>query len=188
LDVHQALTQIAEIHRHLDRTEYYRGYRSPTMALTAVVAIAGAALQPYVHVDFVRWWVALAAFNALLVLGEIAFHYRLLSSRLQSLSRRVLGQFVPCLAAGGLLTLAWCGRLEGDPTLLPGLWCLFFSMGIFASRPYLPHGVGWVGLYYLMAGGTLLANASLNPWAMGGTFGLGQALLALTLYWNLERT
>jgi len=76
--------------------------------------------------------------------------------------------------------------------LLPGLWCLFFSMGVFASRPYLPHGVGWVGLFYLFGGGALLALApaglSLEPWGMGAAFGVGQFLLAMVLYWNLERT
>ena len=39
-----ALRQIAEIHRHLDRREMYRGYRSLPVGLTGVYALVAAAL------------------------------------------------------------------------------------------------------------------------------------------------
>ena len=44
-----------------------------------------------------------------------------------------LGQFFPCLVAGGLLTflIAWTEPDVG--WMLPGLWALLFSMGVFAS-------------------------------------------------------
>ena len=74
---------------------------------------------------------------------------------------------------------------------LPGLWAVLFSLGVFASRPYLPRIIGWVALYYLVAGTVLLAMAadstSLSPWGMGLTFGLGQIASGIVLYWNLER-
>jgi len=85
---------------------------------------------------------------------------------------------------------------------------MLFSLGIFASRPYLPRIMGWIALYYLVAGAVLLAlgvesrtvsgwemdltfgfdeSTSLSPWGMGLTFGVGQVLSGIVLYWNLER-
>jgi hypothetical protein len=64
-------------------------------------------------------------------------------------------------------------------------------MGIFASRPYLPRAIGWVALFYFLAGCGLLLLArdgySLSPWGIGGVFGIGQLAAALVLYQNKER-
>jgi hypothetical protein len=74
---------------------------------------------------------------------------------------------------------------------MPGLWSLFFGVGAFASCPYLPRGVLGVGFYFLAAGATLLhlapSGASLGPWAMPLSFGVGHLVLAAILYLNLER-
>jgi hypothetical protein len=76
--------------------------------------------------------------------------------------------------------------------LLPGLWAICFGIGTFASRPYLPRASGWVALFYYAAGFTLLWIAGgpepLTGWWVGGTFGVGQLIGALVLWWNLERT
>jgi len=75
--------------------------------------------------------------------------------------------------------------------MLPGLWAVCFSLGIFASRTLLPRGIAPVAGYYLIAGcmNLVLARgpAAFSPWAMGLTFGVGQLLAAAVLYWNLER-
>ena len=64
-------------------------------------------------------------------------------------------------------------------------------LGYFASRPYLPRMMGWVGLFYLAAGAVLLLLApgggSVRPWGMGLTYGIGQLFAGFVLYWNLER-
>jgi hypothetical protein len=48
-----------------------------------------------------------------------------------------------------------------------------------------------VALYYYAAGFLLLWRAqvpgSLGGWAIGGTFGTGQLLAAVVLWWQLER-
>jgi hypothetical protein len=75
--------------------------------------------------------------------------------------------------------------------LLPGLWAICFGIGTFASRPYLPRASGWVALFYYAAGMALLWIARgpepLRAWWVGATFGTGQLLAAIVLYWNLER-
>ena len=51
-------------------------------------------------------------------------------------------QFVPCLVAGALVTYA-IGKFAGDIVwIMPGLWAVLFSLGVFASRRFLPRGRG----------------------------------------------
>ena len=75
--------------------------------------------------------------------------------------------------------------------MLPGLWAVLFSLGLFASRRFLPRGVFLIAGYYLLAGLFCLTldprAQALSPWTMGITFGAGQTLTALFLYWTLER-
>jgi hypothetical protein len=75
--------------------------------------------------------------------------------------------------------------------MLPGLWCVLFSLGVFASYRLLPASVFWVGVYYLLCGvGNLWwgqGDNALAPWLMGVSFGGGQLLSAAILYWKLER-
>src|SRR4051812_33171663 len=75
--------------------------------------------------------------------------------------------------------------------LLPGLWVVTFSLGIFASCRHLPPHIVVVATYYLLAGVACRAMAreahALSPWAMAGTFGVGQLLTAAVLYLGLER-
>jgi hypothetical protein len=196
MDVNRALDQIAEIHAHLARTETYRGYRALPLALTGVLAILGAILQSqFVPVGAARvyllYWLAVAAAAAGVAgIGVVMNH--LAHHRGDGWGRtvEVVGQFVPCLAAGALLTGLLAPRADLI-SLLPGIWAVLFSLGLFASRPFLPRLIGWIGLLYFIAGAQLLVlartGASLAPWGMGITFGAGQLLTAGVFYWNLER-
>ena len=107
-------------------------------------------------------------------------------------------QVVPCVAAGGVLDWVIVSYSQDmtDPAdvlwVFPGLWAIIFSLGVFASCRLLPRPVFWVGAYYLLSGmaALLLArgDAALSPWAMVGTFGVGQMLAAAILYFTLERS
>src|SRR6185295_12289730 len=66
--VAEALERISEIHGHLAKGEIYRGFRPIPAAITGLVGIAGAAVQPFLvapgdYVSFVRFWAGLAVFN-----------------------------------------------------------------------------------------------------------------------------
>lgn len=197
MELVKALDQISEIHDHLARGEVFRGYRPLPVAFTGVCALAAACAQPAIAAavpgwGFVSYWVVVA-FVCVAVCGGAILYNFIFREDLFSRRRtgRVLGQFLPCVVAGGTATFI---LLRVDPTLgsfLPGLWALFFSLGVFASRPYLPRATGWVALGYLIASFYLLLVArhpGFRPeWGVGATFGAGQLLTALVLYWNLER-
>lgn len=195
MDVSQALEQLNEIQHHLGRSEIYRGYRSKTLAIMGLVGIIGAAVLDFgwesaAPVERVGFWVAVAAVNLAIASWEILGDYGDQKSETQKrTTRRTVGQFLPTLATGALLTMVFVSR-SSALELLPGIWALLFGLGIFASRPYLPQGVGWVTAYFLSAGALLLGfpdSALSQPWLMGGIFAGGQFILAYVMYQNLER-
>jgi hypothetical protein len=69
--------------------------------------------------------------------------------------------------------------------MLPGLWQVVFSLGVFSSCQFLPRAIFAVGVWYLAAGLICLALGNgawtLSPWIMGVPFGVGQLLVAVVL-------
>lgn len=197
LEINKALDQIETIHEHLARAEMCRDWRSGPVACGGVIAIIAAGAQARLIGEtpdprhFVFYWSAVAAVaGAIAGAGMIKSYLAQPSPVIRRRSRILAGQFAPCLAAGAIVTAALMS-IPSAVQFLPGLWALMFGLGTFSARPYLPRIIGWVALYYLVAGGVLLGlaarGAALNPWGMGLAFGPGQLLSGLVLYWNLER-
>jgi hypothetical protein len=196
-DVSRAVEQIEAIHDQLARASVYRGWRSIPVAASGVIGLAAAAWQsaawrPVEPVTFAAYWIAVAFVALVVGCSEIAWRYVAredADERRQS--RRVFAQFVPALVAGALVGGALVRLSPALVTLLPGLWALFFGVAIFAAAPHVPSAARWVALYYWTAGIALLWTATgvdqLSPWAVGGTFGVGQIVGAVVLYWTLER-
>lgn len=193
----RALDQIAEIHAQIAKGEVYRGYRSLPIAASGAIGVLAAALQPAEiardPIAFTVYWIGVALAAMFVGSSEILYNYGVhetASGRRQT--RKVVGQVLPSVLAGGAIAVCFCRLDPSLVVLLPGLWAICFGLGAFASRPYLPRATGWVALFYYAAGFTLLliarVGAPLNGWWIGATFGTGQLLAALVLWWNLERT
>jgi hypothetical protein len=197
MDVPRALAQIAAIHDHMAKGEVYRGYRSLPVAASGAIGLGAAWLQPRElstsdPLGYVLYWTVVAACAALVGASEIGWNYVLhedVAARRRT--QRVVGQFLPSLAGAAIVTASFVHLGLGLVTLLPGIWAICFGIGAFASRPYLPRATGYVALFYYAAGVALLWTAAspapLAGWRVGGTFGAGQMLAAMVLYWNLER-
>lgn len=197
METRRALDQIAEIHEHLAKGEVYRDYRAVPVGLSGLGAVVAAALQRPLLGEppgtaFLAYWLAVALIcGAVAASGVLRGYLQARSPAERRHTRTVVGQLAPALVAGVAVSvpLGLAGPELRD--LLPGLWSVLFSLGVFASRPYLPKNIGWVALYYLVAGlGALVLGATeaeITPWSMGFTFGVGQVLASLVLYWNLER-
>ena len=196
-DVIRALQQIEAIHEQLAKGEVYRGWRSVPVALSGLIGLAAAAWQsgaarPFDPWAFAAYWVVTAIVALTVGCAEIAWHYvRRADETERRRARLVIGQVLPALVAGAIVTGALLRLDAGLVVLLPGLWALLYGVGVFAARPYVPPASVWVALFYWTAGLLLLWQAhdldGLSPWAVGATFGAGQLLAAFTLYWNLER-
>ncbi len=106
----RALEQIAEIHEHLAKTEVYRGWRSLPVASSGLVGLAAAGWQassarPIDAESFTIYWLAIGVVALVIGCSEIVWHY---GSRATPGERRrslqVIGQFVPALLAGAIIT------------------------------------------------------------------------------------
>jgi hypothetical protein len=197
MELREALTQISEIRRQVARTEVFRGYRALPVALSGLLALGVAAFQQVWLPDptrnvfaYLTLWVGAAVISLLATGVEMVLYYR---RAVSPLARQTIwlavGQFLPCLAAGGAVLFAVAAHAPESLWMLPGLWQILFSLGIFASYRLLPPATFWVALFYMAAGAACLTlrEHALSPWAMGVPFGAGQLLAAAVLYWTLER-
>ena len=199
MDLREALTQISEIRQQVAQTETFRGYRAAPVAFSGVVAWTAGFCQ-YLWVPapatnplpYLALWVG-AALLSMVVTGVFMWLHcnqsRLVVTRTNTLL--AIGQFVPCIIAGGLLMVVLLYRVPDSLWMLPGLWSMLFSLGVFASWRLLPKATFWIAVHYLIAGVVCLMFAhgeyAFWPWAMALPFGVGQLLAAGTLYWTLER-
>src|SRR5271165_5772588 len=112
MDLHDALTQITEIRQQLARTEVFRGYRAVPITFSGVLALGVAFFQaffipePSTHVaDYLILWI-IAAFIGMLVMaiGLLLDYKQNRSTLALSTTRLAVGQFLPCLIAGGLVS------------------------------------------------------------------------------------
>lgn len=196
----EALEQITEIRAQIARTETFRGYRAATVGFSGVLGVGAAAAQPALvpgpqqEVEsYLALWIGVAAVSVMVVAAEMLVRsWRAVSPRTIRLTRLAVEQFLPCVVAGAVLTGMLYSAAPEGLWMLPGLWAVVFSLGVFASCRLLPRAMFWVGVYYLVAGACCIAYAhgenAFAPWTMGVTFGGGQLLTAAILYWTLERS
>ena len=199
MELHEALTQISEIRLQLARTETFRGYRAVPVAFTGLVALAGGGVQAFWISDplrdstaYLSLWVGLAVIGLLATMGEMWVRCGRSSLPLRrELSWLAIEQFLPCVLAGGLVTGVIALSAREELWMLPGLWAVLFSLGLFSSCRLRPRPVFWVALFYLLAGGVSLAageSAACAPWMMAVPFGVGQLASAAILHCNREET
>lgn len=198
-ELHEALARIAEIRHQMARTEVFRGYRALPVAFSGSLAIAAGLAQaawlprPTARLGaYLTLWIGAAAVSALAAgAGMVDRRRRAASAWSREVTRLALDQFTPCLVAGGLVTAVVATTAPEVAWMLPGLWQVLFSLGIFASCRLLPPATWAVAVFYLIAGvaslGLARGEASLSPWAMALPFGAGQLLASGVLYWTLER-
>jgi hypothetical protein len=186
----EAIACVERVREQIARIEMFRAFRAHSTAATAVLAIAGGVVQERWELSgdlpFVILWTTIALIGVLIVAIEMALRYRAADSTLaRDATIAAVRQFQPCLIAGGLVTF---GILLAAPQaihLLPALWAVCFSLGIFGVRPGLPEAAKFIAAWYLLAGVVLIAlggrSSTFCWWWMPLTFGIGQTLSAIVL-------
>jgi hypothetical protein len=198
MELREAMTQISEIRLQLARTEVFRGLRALPVAMSGLLALGAAGFQaawvsrPAEHLSaYLTLWIGAAVISAVAAGTEMGLRWRAATSPwAREKTWLAVEQFLPCLAAGGLLTFVIVRFSPEVAWMLPGLWQILFSLGIFASCRLLPRAIFGVAVFYLASGLASLALArgelAFSPWAMGLPFGTGQLLAAAVLYRTLE--
>jgi len=193
-DLERALADITAIRSQMARGSEFRGYGPMTVAAMGLLAIVAAAVQaawlpdPAADpVHYVALWVATATLSVLLIGIEMVARTRRIHSALaDEMIRAATEQFMPAGVAGLLLTVVLLQFAPESLWMLPGLWQLVFSLGIFASCRSLPRPMFAAAVWYLVASLASLAWANgahaFSPFAMAVPFGIGQLYMAVVLY------
>jgi hypothetical protein len=198
-DLRQALAEINAIRTQVARDTQFRGYGPVSIAASGVLALLVAAIQSYVIKDnhdfgaFLVIWVSTAAVVVGLTAAETINRARRVHRGLASeMIHSAAEQFLPALVVGILLTAVLLWTAPAELWMLPGLWQLLFSLGVFASCRFLPRQTMAVGIWYLATGLTCLVlqsdSKTFSPWSMGIPFGIGQLLVAAVLQFGLEKS
>jgi hypothetical protein len=197
-ELRQALDDISAIRTQVARGTQFRGYGPLSIAASGILAMLVAAAQArWIQSSehdlrlFLLVWISTAAIAVVLSALETVFRVRRVHSGLAlEMIQAAVEQFLPCVVVGLLLTVVLMRVEPRDSWMLPGLWAVIFSLGVFASCRFLPRQMFGVGAWYLAAGLVSLLIASghhaLLPWAMGISFGIGQLLVAAVLHFGFE--
>jgi hypothetical protein len=192
MELHEALGQIEAIQRQMARTEKFRGYAAWPTAFGAALAAVAAAAQPLIVpqpdddlASYLTLWLAVAAMAGGVAAGDAWRRHLRDATTSGVLVRLACEQFLPCVVAGALVTATIVRCAPSVAWMLPGLWAVTFSLGLFASWRLLPGPIAAVAAWYLVAGCVCLAlgptGAGLAPWTMAMLFGVGQSMLAAIL-------
>jgi len=199
MQLDEALRQIADIRQQMAQSEIFRGYRSVTVGFSGIVGLLAAWVQPWwvpsPDTDLGRYlalWIGVAVASLVVAGAEMWWRAHRTGSELaRQHTELAFQQFLPSVLIGGFVTLCIYRGAPQVAWMLPGLWALFYALGVFASYRLLPRQVFWVGSYYALCGCAWLlwgqGPHAFAPWHMGMTFGGGQLLGAAILYWTLER-
>jgi hypothetical protein len=191
-ELDRALLDINFVREHIARTTQFKGYGPLTLAATGVFALGVAELQARIPSPlhgrafaFIAIWCATAAAAVTLIgIEAIVRSRRLHGGMAVEMLQSAIEQFLPAVTAGILVTFALARWSPSSLWMLPGLWQIVFSLGVFSTARILPKPVFIVGIWYLGCGLACLAlgqSDPLSPWSMGVPFGGGQLLVACIL-------
>lgn len=188
MEVSRALADLEEVRSRLVSVQRFRGLSGGAALASGTAAIAIGIYQFFAlpHPEsaieasrFVTMWIACLVFALAINYGAILLWVaRNWTLRARCELQTVGMTIAPAIAAGGVLTAALLNRhLDG---LLPGVWCVCYSIGLIASRAMVPRGVLAVAALFGAAGSALLFAqdvSALRWWVMPATFGIGQLLI-----------
>jgi hypothetical protein len=196
-ELHKALGDISRMRRQIARSTEFRGYGPATLAGTGVLALLAAGIQAIWLPDpagqiswYLSIWIGTAILAAAMIGAETHTRTRRMHSRLaDEMIQMAIAQFLPSVIAGALITIVLVRYVPTQVWLLPGLWQVVFSLGVFSSCRFLPKAMLAAGAWYLLTALICIAcgdNRALSPWAMGLPYGIGQSLVAGILFLNNE--
>jgi len=197
-DINQALVEIRSIRRQVAQNTEFRGYGPATLFATAIVALLTGFSQahwlpgPATHpVQYVALWLTMAAFCAALIATQMLTRAnRLHSGMADEMIRMAVAQFLPAAVAGAILPFVLLHVTQNVFWMLPGLWQIIFSLGVFASCRCLPRPMLFVGAWFLLTGLACIGLGdarSLAPAMMSGPYAVGMVLVAAIHYLSAKK-
>ena len=193
-DIDKALADIGEIRSQIAAHTVFRGYGPVAMAITGFLGAATALAQTLFPVAptpllFFAEWLGAAALCAAVIGIEMQGRSRRLHSGLaDTMIHQAAEQFMPSTAASVAMPVFLLMFSPQNVWMMPGLWQVFVSLGLFASLQNMPRNMVLAGAWYFVSGFAFLLMGSLThelmPWTMGLPFLGGQILMAGILYFS----
>jgi hypothetical protein len=177
------------------RSTEFRGYGPATLAATGLIAFLAAVIQavfvpdPVNHISaYLSVWIWTAVLSAALTGVQMYTRTRRMHSGMsQEMMQMAVEQFLPSAGAGLLITIVLVRYVPAALWMLPGIWQVIFSLGVFSSCRFLPRPMLAAGAWYLITGLVCISlggGRALSPWAMGIPYGAGQLLVAGVLLFS----
>ncbi len=197
-DLNQSLVEIRSIRRHVAQATEFRGYGPSTLFATAILALFTGVGQahwlpePAAHpVQYVALWLTTGVFCAALIVAQMLTRVsRLHSGMADEMVRMAIAQFLPAAIAGAILPFVLLHVTQSVFWMLPGLWQIIFSLGVFASCRCLPRPMLLVGAWFLLTGLACIGLGdirSLAPATMSGAYAVGMAFVAAIHYFSAKK-
>ena len=194
-ELNRALGDISSIRRQMARSTEFRGYGPATLAATGLIACLAAAVQavfvpdPVNHIStYLSVWIWTAVLSAALTGVQMYTRTRRMHSGMsQEMMHMAVEQFLPSAGAGLLITIVLVRYVPAALWMLPGIWQVIFSLGVFSSCRFLPRPMLAAGAWYLLTSLVCISlggGRALSPWAMGIPYGAGQLLVAGVLLFS----
>jgi hypothetical protein len=197
-DLNQALTDIRSIRRQVAQTTEFRGYGPATLFATAIIALLTGIVQahwlpdPAAHpAQYIGLWLSTGVVCAALIATQMQTRAnRLHSGMADEMIRMAVAQFLPAAIAGVVLPFVLQHVTMNVVWMLPGLWQIIFSLGVFASCRCLPRLMNLVGVWFLVSGLACISlgdTRSLSPLAMSGAYTFGMAFVGAIHYFSFKK-
>ncbi|HTV74117.1 MAG TPA: hypothetical protein VME66_10460 [Candidatus Acidoferrales bacterium] len=190
MEFQQALADLAEVRGRLATEQRFDGYSGWAAISSGVVAVVAGLAQglfdphprsaPQISFYLFVWLSCLGVALAINYGAILAWRARHRDSQSLAQMRTVGWTILPAVAAGGVMTAALIGR--GLYTLLPGMWCATYALGLFASRSMVPRDVVYVAVAFGVCATALLLVPQIDVlawWIMPLAFGCGQIVIGL---------
>jgi hypothetical protein len=196
IDLDQALADISSMRSQMARGVLFQGFGPTALAATGVLAALAALAQstwlpnPVSNItSYLALWAAVAvAASGLIGLEAIRRSKQAHGGLADEMLYEAAEQFLPAGVAGVLLTLVIQTSAPQALWMLPGLWQIILSLGVFAACRSLPRPLMLVAVWYLTTGLACMALSTgphaLSPWLMGAPFLIGQCLAAVLLHFS----
>jgi hypothetical protein len=192
-DLNQALIDIRSIRRQVANSTEFRGYGPLTLSATAVFALLGGSAQylwlpePATHpAHYVALWLTTGVLSAALIVTQMLTRAdRLHSGMADEMIRMAVAQFLPAGIAGVILPFVLLQVTRNVFWMLPGLWQIVFSLGVFASCRCLPRPMLIAGVWFLLTGFACVSlggTHALAPVMMSVPYAVGMGFVAIVHY------
>lgn len=192
-DLDQALADIASMRSQMARGVLFQGFGPAALAATGALAALAALMQatslpdPAANIaGYLALWASVAvAASGLIGVEAIRRSKQAHGGLADEMLYEAAEQFLPAGVAGVLLTLVIQNYAPQSLWMLPGLWQITLSLGVFAACRSLPRPLMLIAVWYLTTGLACIALSNgphaLSPWLMGAPFLIGQCLAAALL-------